>query len=131
MGFLKEFRDFALRANVFDLAVGFVMGAAFTKLVTAFVDHVLMPPIGMAAGRTDFKSLSVVLSPEGPGKPAAELRYGAFLQAVVDFTLVAFAVFLVIKAVNNVFRRKPAEPAAPTPDQKLLMEIRDLLRARA
>lgn len=138
---LKEFREFAVRGNVMDMAVGIVIGAAFGAIVKSFVDDVLMPPIGLLLGGVDFSNLFIVLrdgTPPGPyGTVAAAneaqavtLRIGLFLNAVVSFLIVAFAVFMVVKAVNAARREPPPAPAppAPTPEQKLLTEIRDLLK---
>lgn len=138
---LKEFREFAVRGNVMDMAVGIVIGAAFGAIVKSFVDDVLMPPIGLMLGGVDFSNLFIVLrdgTPPGPyGTVAAAneaqavtLRIGLFLNAVVSFLIVAFAVFMVVKAVNAARREPPPAPAppAPTPEQKLLTEIRDLLK---
>jgi large conductance mechanosensitive channel len=127
MGMVSEFREFVRRGNVVDMAVGVVLGAAFGKIVTALVDGVLMPPIGLAVGGVDFSELAVRLG--GPDEAPVLLRYGAFLQTAIDFLIVAFCVFLLVKAVNSL--RAPAPPpAAPEPsaEQKLLVEIRDLLR---
>jgi len=135
----KEFRDFAMRGNVLDLAVGLVIGAAFGKIVTSFVSDVLMPPIGLLLGRVDFSGLYINLSgKEYPSLAAAKaagaatLNYGSFINTIIDFLIVAFAIFLLIRQVNR-FMQKPAPPAAPPPPSAevvLLTEIRDLLRAR-
>ena len=137
---LKEFKEFAMRGNVIDLAVGIIMGGAFGKIVSSLVGDVLMPPLGLLLGRMDFSQLFVSLSgTQYPTREAAKvagaptLNYGMFLQSVVDFTAVAFAVFLMVKAINASRRKEaavPAPPPGPTPDQKLLTEIRDLLAAR-
>jgi large conductance mechanosensitive channel len=135
----KEFKQFIMRGNVLDLAVAVVIGAAFGKIVSSFVADVLMPPIGLMAGRMDFSNLFLDLSGQGyPTLAAAKaagaptLNYGVFLNSIIDFLIVAFAVFVVVKAANS-FRRKeatkPAAPAEPTTSEKLLMEIRDLMKA--
>ena len=138
---LKEFRDFAMRGNVLDMAVGIVIGAAFGKIVSSLVGDLIMPPIGVLLGRVDFSQLFINLS----GTPyetlaaakeagAATLRYGAFLQTIVDFIIVAFAIFMLIKAVNAAKKKEaaaPATPPAPSNQELLLGEIRDLLKARA
>ena len=140
---LKEFREFALRGNVVDMAVGIIIGAAFGKVVSAMVDNVLMPPIGQLLGNVDFSDLFVNLS--GTSYPtlvaareagAATLSYGIFVNALVNFVIVAFALFLVVKGMNSIRSRveKPqaaAAPPPPPPEVVLLGEIRDLLRARA
>uniref|UniRef100_A0A7C4AAZ8 Large-conductance mechanosensitive channel n=1 Tax=Fundidesulfovibrio putealis TaxID=270496 RepID=A0A7C4AAZ8_9BACT len=131
MGFMKEFKEFAMRGNVMDLAVGVIIGAAFGKIVASLVSDVIMPPIGMLMGGVDFTSLKLTLSPPIEGMKGATLNYGAFIQTVVDFTIVAFAIFLLVKGVNSLKRKEQAaEPAAPAPDIVLLTEIRDLLKAR-
>lgn len=132
MGMIKEFREFALRGNVFDLAVAVVIGAAFGKIVASFVGDVLMPVIGKATGNVTFSDLSYDLGMGKDGKPVL-LQYGNFLQTVVDFVIVAFCIFLLIKAVNRLMRKEataPPPPAPPTKDQELLAEIRDILRTR-
>ena len=133
MGMMSEFKEFAMRGNVVDLAVGVVIGAAFGKIVTALVDKVIMPPIGLAIGGVDFAKLGVVLkeatvNAAGEPVPAVVLAYGEFINAVIQFIIVAFAIFLVVKAINRM--RKPAEaaPAAPPEDVLLLREIRDSLK---
>lgn len=130
MGFISEFKQFAMRGNVVDLAVGIVIGAAFGKIVSSFVDQVLMPPLGLLLGGVDFSRFALVLKSGSEGVDPVVLGYGAFIQNVVDFLIIAFAVFLVVKAVNNLRRQEetPAEPPAPTTEEALLMEIRDLLK---
>ncbi len=130
MGMIKEFRDFAVRGNVVDLAVGLIMGAAFSPIVSTMVDNMIMPPIGYVLAGIDFSQLAVAI-PTGEGKPPVEIKYGLFLNAVVKFVLTAFAVFVLVKMINTL--RKPAaapEPApapAPSPTELYLKEIRDLL----
>jgi large conductance mechanosensitive channel len=110
---LKEFRDFAMRGNVLDMAVGIIIGAAFGKIITSLVNDILMPPIGLLLGNMDFSTLAITLrSPLGAAAPVT-IRYGAFINTVVDFIIVAFAIFLLIKQVNR-FTAKKSEPAAPT-----------------
>ena len=138
MGMLSEFKEFAIKGNVVDLAVGVVIGAAFGKIVTSLVNDIVMPVVGKLLGGVNFTTAAIELAPEalGPdGKVATAavlLRYGAFVQSIVDFVLVAFAVFLAVKVINRL-RRAPEPPvAAPAPaeDIVLLTEIRDALRAR-
>ena len=131
---LKEFRDFAVRGNVLDLAVGIVIGAAFGKIVSSFVNDVLMPPIGLLLGQVNFSSLFVNLSAtsyatidEARKAGAPVLAYGSFIQAIVDFLIIAFAIFLVVNQVNRF--RTSAPPAEPPPQERLLGEIRDLLKS--
>ena len=133
MGMITEFKEFAMRGNVIDLAVGVVIGAAFGKIVTALVDKVIMPPIGLLIGGVDFSRLSIVLKEAtvdaaGQEVPAVVLAYGEFFNALIQFIIIAFAIFLVVKAINRM--RKPAEeaPAATPEDVLLLREIRDSLK---
>ena len=133
MGIISEFKEFAMRGNVVDLAVGVVIGAAFGKIVTALVDKVIMPPLGLLIGGVDFAKLGIVLKEatvDAAGKevPAVVLAYGEFINAIVQFVIVAFAIFLVVKAINRL-HKKPAEAPAATPEDILLLrEIRDALR---
>ncbi|MBC6981512.1 large-conductance mechanosensitive channel protein MscL [Caulobacter sp. 17J80-11] len=131
MSFFGEFRTFAMRGNVVDLAVGVVLGASFGKIVSSLVDQVIMPPMGLLIGGIDFAHLQVVLRKDDPATPTNELvaiQYGAFLNTVIQFVLVAFAVFLLVKAINRLYPPAPAVAAAPTPSETLLAEIRDELR---
>lgn len=131
MSFLKEFREFAMKGNVVDMAVGVIIGAAFGKIVSSLVADVIMPPLGLLIGGVDFKQFSVILSEAQGDIPAVVLNYGIFLQTVFDFIIVAFAIFLAIKLMNKVRREKEAEPTAPPAPSKeevLLSEIRDLLK---
>ena len=133
MGMITEFREFAMRGNVIDLAVGVVIGAAFGNIVTALVDKVIMPPLGLLIGGVDFSKLGIVLkqaSLDAAGKevPAVVLAYGEFINALVQFVIVAFAIFLVVKAINRI-HKKPEDPPAATPEDVLLLrEIRDSLK---
>jgi large conductance mechanosensitive channel len=133
MSMLTEFKDFAMRGNVVDMAVGIVMGGAFGKIVSSFVADVLMPPIGILLGGVDFSDLVITLKSATDGAEAVTLRYGTFIQTVVDFLIIAFAIFLVVKAMNTVIKKKdeaPPPPPAPSKEEQLLTEIRDALRAR-
>jgi len=133
MSFLKEFKEFAMRGNVMDLAVGVIIGASFGKIVSSLVADVVMPPVGMLLGGVDFTSLKLTLSAPLEGMKSATLNYGNFIQTLVDFTIVAFAIFLMVKGINALKRRgeKPEEHVAVLPqDVALLIEIRDLLKAR-
>ena len=137
---LKEFKEFAMKGNVLDMAVGIIMGAAFGKIVSSLVGDLLMPPLGLLLGKVDFSQLFVSLAgTQYPTLDAAKaagaptLNYGKFIQSIFDFLAVAFAVFLMVKAINASRRKQveaPAPPPGPTPDQKLLTEIRDLLSVR-
>lgn len=133
MAILQEFKKFAMRGNVIDLAVGVVIGAAFGKIVSALVDKVIMPLLGLMMGSVDFSNLGVTLRQASGDTPPLVMNYGAFLQATFDFILVAFAIFMVVKVVNRLRHHEenqPAPPPAPTAEEKLLAEIRDLLKAQ-
>lgn len=128
---IKEFKTFIMRGNVVDMAVGIIVGAAFGKIVSSFVNDVLMPPIGLAIGGVDFTSLKFTLQEAVGEAPAVTINYGNFVQSVVDFLIVAFAIFMVVKLMNKLKKKeeeKPAAPAAPPADIQLLSEIRDLLK---
>ena len=131
MSMMKEFKEFAIKGNVVDMAVGIIIGAAFGKIIKSFVADVLMPPIGLAVGGVDFSKLAYVLK-EAVGEAAAvTINYGAFIQTVVDFLIVAFSIFMAVKAMNSMKKKEaeaPAEPAAPSNEEVLLGEIRDLLK---
>lgn len=137
MRFVDEFKAFAMRGNVIDLAVGVVIGAAFGKIVSALVDAVVMPALGMVTSGQNFSDLAITLGMDGKGTPVL-LKYGVFLQAVVDFLLVALVIFLAVKAINRLLappaksETAPAPQPAPAPsrEEQLLTEIRDLLRQR-
>ena len=129
MGFISEFKEFAMKGNVMDMAVGVIIGGAFGKIVSSLVDDILMPIVGMITGNIDFTSLAFQI---GDGEEAAVLQYGNFIQNTVDFTIVDFCLFLMLKAINKMNRKKaepeaPAAPAGPT-QEELLAEIRDLLK---
>ena len=135
---LKEFRDFAMRGNVLDMAIGVIIGGVFGKIVSSLVSDVLMPPIGLLMGKVDFSSLFLNLSGTPQSSLAAAkaagaptLNYGVFLQSVFDFIIIAFVIFMLVKQVNR-FKKEatPAPPAGPTNEEKLLMEIRDALKGR-
>jgi len=140
MGFIKEFKDFAMRGNLVDVAVAFVMGAAFGKIISSFVDGIVMPVVGMLTGGVDFSQQKIMLkdavgeikNADGTIVPAVaevSIKYGIFITNLIDFIVVAFAVFLVIKAINTMKKAEPeAAPAGPTNEEKLLTEIRDLLK---
>jgi len=135
MSILSEFRAFIARGNVVDLAVGVIIGAAFGKIVTSLVDQIIMPPIGLLLGQVDFSELKLVLRAADPATKHAEvvLGYGAFLNTVVQFIIIAASVFLIVKAAGAVQRKQeaaPAEPPPPTTSEKLLEEIRDAIKAR-
>ncbi|PJK11605.1 large conductance mechanosensitive channel protein MscL [Lysobacteraceae bacterium NML95-0200] len=136
MSIISEFKEFAMRGNVVDLAVGVVIGASFGKIVTALVDNVIMPPIGLLIGGVDFSDLAITLKEAsvdaaGQAIPAVELAYGQFINAVIQFLIVAFAIFMVVKAINRLKKPEPeAAPAEPAEDVLLLREIRDELKRK-
>ena len=134
MGMMKEFKEFAAKGNMLDMAVGIIVGAAFGKIITSLVGDVLMPPIGLIIGGVDFKTLNLTLKQAVGDTAAVTLNYGVFIQTIVDFLIVAFAIFLLIKGVNAMRKKKeevPAAPPAPSTQEILLGEIRDLLKARS
>ena len=145
MGMLKEFKSFAMRGNVLDLAVAVIIGGAFGKIITSFVNDVLMPPIGLLLGNTDFSNLKIILK-EGseavmngdqvvtPAITEVAIKYGAFVNTVLDFLIVAFSIFMVIKAFNSMKKKEaaapPPAPPAPSKEEVLLTEIRDILKEK-
>lgn len=133
MSMLQEFKQFAMRGNVVDLAVGVVIGAAFGKIVSSVVADVIMPPIGVLLGGVDFSDLKLVLKAAVGETPAVTLNYGTFIQTCVDFLIIAFAIFLLVKGINALKREEaaaPPPPPAPSAEEALLTEIRDLLKNR-
>ena len=139
MKMIDEFKSFALKGNVVDIAIGIIIGAAFGKIVTSLVNDIIMPPIGLLVGGVDFTDLKVVLkdaSVDEAGKAisAVSINYGAFIQTTIDFLIIAFAIFMMIKAMNKMIRKEDPSPAPapalpePTREEKLLAEIRDLLK---
>lgn len=144
MGFLKEFKEFAVKGNVMDMAVGVIIGGAFGKIVTSVVNDIIMPPVGLLIGGVDFSDMKLtmkeaVLNAAGEViTPAVTWNYGAFIQQVVDFTILAFCVFILVKAINSLNKKKEAPAPAPAPapepepskEELLLTEIRDLLKER-
>jgi len=139
---LKEFKEFAMRGNVMDMAIGIIIGAAFGKIVTSLVTDIVMPPIGLLMGNVDFSNLFLNLSMDASYGSIAEaeaagapiIKYGIFINTVLDFVIVAFAIFLLIRSLNKLKRKQeaapPPPPPAPTTEEVLLAEIRDLLRAQ-
>ena len=133
MGFVKEFKSFAMRGNVMDMAVGIVIGVAFGKIVTSLVNDVIMPPIGLLMGGVDFSHLAVTLKAAVASEPAVTLKYGLLINTVIDFLIVVFAIFLVVKGMNALKRKKEEAPAVPPPpsaEERLLREIRDILKSK-
>jgi large conductance mechanosensitive channel len=132
MRLVREFKDFAMRGNVVDVAVGIVIGVAFGKIVASFVSDILMPPIGALTNGIDFSDMSITLKKAVGEVPAVTLNWGNFVTVVIDFIIVAFAIFMMIKMMNRMKRKeeqKPDEPAKPSNEEVLLMEIRDAIRA--
>jgi large conductance mechanosensitive channel len=133
MGMVKEFKEFAMKGNMMDMAVGIIIGAAFGKIVSSVVADVLMPPLGLLLGGVNFAALKLTLKEAVGDTVAVTLNYGAFLQTVVDFVIVAFAIFLMIRGINSMRKKQEEAPAAPAPppnQEILLAEIRDLLKNR-
>jgi len=131
MKWLQEFKTFAVRGNVVDMAVGIVIGAAFGKIVSSFVADVIMPPIGLLIGGVDFSKLVITIKKATETTAAVTLNYGNFIQTIIDFVIIAFAIFMVIKAINTLKRKeaaKPSEPPLPSAEVILLTDIRDILR---
>lgn len=133
MSLIQEFKAFAARGNVIDMAVGIIIGAAFGKIVSSFVGDIIMPPIGIILGGVDFSDLAVVLQAAQGDTPAVVIAYGKFIQTIIDFLIIAFAIFMGLKAINTLKKKQEEEaaaPAGPTRDQELLSEIRDLLKSQ-
>jgi large conductance mechanosensitive channel len=131
MKFLDEFKKFAVKGNMIDMAVGIIIGAAFGKIVSSLVNDIIMPPIGLLLGGVNFTDLKVVMKAATDTVPAVTWNYGSFIQVAIDFLIVAFVVFMLIKGINALKKKEeaaPAAPPAPTKDQVLLTEIRDLLK---
>lgn len=130
MSVIKEFRDFAVKGNVVDLAVGIIIGAAFGKIVTSVVSDVIMPPIGLLIGGVDFSDLVITLKAAEGAAPAVVISIGKFLQTIIDFTIIAFAIFMLVKGINKVKAKEPPTSTAPGAQEVLLTEIRDLLKQK-
>jgi large conductance mechanosensitive channel len=131
---MQEFKDFAVKGNVVDMAVGIIIGAAFGKIVTALVSGVIMPPIGVLLGGVDFSDLAFVVKEAVGEEPAVVISYGSFIQTLIDFTIIAFAIFMIVKGINNLKKKQeeaPKAPPAPSAEQVLLTEIRDLLKSKS
>lgn len=132
--FIKEFKEFAVKGNAVDMAVGVIIGGAFGKIVTSIVNDIIMPPIGWLIGGVNFSDLKVTLPAIADGMESATINYGAFIQTIIDFTIIAFCVFMLVKGINKLARKKkeeeaaPAAPPQPSAEERLLTEIRDLLK---
>lgn len=134
MSMLKEFREFAVKGNVVDMAVGVIIGAAFGKIVTSLVGDVVMPPIGVLLGGVDFSNLSIIVKEAVDKKPAVLINYGKFLMTVLDFIIIAFVIFIAVKGINALKKKEAAAPEvvpAPSREEILLAEIRDLLKEKS
>ena len=134
MSMVSEFKEFAMKGNVVDLAVGVIIGGAFGKIVSSMVNDVLMPPIGLLMGGVNFADKALMLKAASGDTPAVMLKYGVFVNSVIDFVIVAFVIFMVIKQMNRLKKEAPPAPAAPpepSAEEKLLTQIRDLLKARS
>lgn len=131
MSILREFKEFAIKGNAIDMAIGIIIGAAFGKIISSLVDDIIMPPIGMLVGGVDFTNLAVTLKEATMDTPAVTVNYGNFIQTLVNFTIIAFAIFMIVKLINR-FRRKQEAAPEPVPSKEalLLAEIRDLLKER-
>ncbi|WP_220493765.1 large-conductance mechanosensitive channel protein MscL [Shewanella sp. SG41-4] len=133
MSMIKEFKQFAIKGNVVDLAVGIIIGAAFGKIVSALVSGIIMPPIGVLLGGVDFADLAFVIKEAVGEAPAVVISYGAFIQTVIDFVIIAFAIFMLVRAINTLKKKEeaaPKAPPAPSKEEVLLSEIRDLLKSK-
>ena len=131
MSMMSEFKEFAMRGNVVDMAVGIIIGAAFGKIVSSFVSDIIMPPLGVIIGGVNFTDLTVTIKEATDSAEAVTLKYGAFIQTVFDFLIVAFAIFIAIKFMNSLKKKEeeaPTAPPVPSAEEKLLTEIRDLLK---
>ncbi len=131
MSVLKEFKEFAVKGNVVDMAIGIIIGAAFGKIISSLVSDVIMPPIGVILGGVDFSNLAIVVKDAIDKKPPVLISYGKFLQTVIDFAIIAFAMFMAVKGMNSLKKKEEAvsvAPAAPPNQEVLLAEIRDLLK---
>ena len=131
MSMMKEFKEFAMKGNVVDMAVGIIIGGAFGKIISSFVSDVLMPPIGLLLGGMDFSKMAYTLKPGSEGVEPVLLNYGMFINTTIDFIIIAFAIFMAIRALNSMKKKEeaaPAPPPAPTKEETLLGEIRDLLK---
>lgn len=138
MSTMKEFKDFAVKGNVVDMAVGIVIGVAFGNIITVFVSGVIVPPIGVLLGGADFSNLAIIVKEAVGETPAVLISYGLFIQTLIDFTIIAFVIFMVVKGINKLKgaedrvgeEKMPEEPIAPSPEAVLLTEIRDLLKSK-
>ena len=131
MGMLSEFKEFAIKGNVVDMAVGIIVGAAFGKIISSFVKDIIMPPIGVALGGVNFTDLAVTIQEAAGDVPAVAINYGAFTQTIIDFLIIAIAIFMAVKAMNSMKKKEeeaPEEEPAPSNEEVLLTEIRDLLK---
>ena len=131
MSMMQELKDFAIKGNVFDMAIGIIVGVAFGKIISSFVSDVMMPPIGVALGGVNFSDLAIIIQEAVGEAPAVIIAYGKFIQTMVDFTIIAIAIFMAVKVINSLQKKEeevPEAPAEPSEDIVLLTEIRDLLK---
>ena len=124
----KEFKKFAMRGNVVDMAIGIIIGAAFGKIISSFVTDIIMPPVGLITGGMDFAGLALTLKAASGGNPAVTINYGVFLNTIIDFIIIAFSIFMVIRQINKFRKKEEKKPEAPKEEILLLTEIRDLLK---
>jgi large conductance mechanosensitive channel len=133
MSVIQEFKEFAVKGNVVDMAVGIIIGAAFSKIVSSFVGDVIMPPIGVLLGGVDFSDLAFILKDAVGDAPAVVIAYGNFIQTIINFTIIAFSIFMAVKLINRLKRKEeeaPATPPKPSAEEVLLAEIRDILKEK-
>ncbi len=128
MSFIQEFKSFAVKGNVIDLAVGVIIGGAFGKIVTSVVNDIVMPPVGLIIGGINFRDLKIVLSANADGSPAAIFAYGNFIQTIIEFLIIALAVFIMVRGLNRLKKKEEAKPVLPSQEVILLTEIRDVLK---
>jgi large conductance mechanosensitive channel len=134
MGILSEFKEFAIKGNVVDMAVGIIVGAAFGKIISSFVKDIVMPPIGVMLGGVNFSDLSVVIQEAAGDIPAVAIKYGLFTQTIIDFLIISMAIFIAVKVMNNMKKTEeesPEEEPTPSNEEVLLTEIRDLLKSKS
>ena len=130
MGFFKEFKEFAMRGNMLDLAIGIIIGAAFGKIISSFVTDVIMPPIGLLLGNVDFSQLMIPLRHAADGTVSVAIKYGSFINTIIEFVIIAFSIFLVIHAMNKLKKKQEAKPAGPSEEVLLLRDIRNSLKKK-
>ncbi len=130
MSMLQEFKAFAVKGNVVDMAVGIIIGAAFGKIISSLVEDIILPPIGLLMGGVNFSDLTFILQEATADSALIAIKYGKFLQATIDFTIIAFAIFMVVNAINSLKKKEQAAPPQPSAEERLLTDIRDLLKSK-